>query len=88
MRKRVSLLLAAVFFFSTLIVVAHHHADEADHHDCPECVVLHHAKTIDTTFVNIDLSPEFVATEYVILQLNFNIPVQQISPSEIRPPPA
>ena len=88
MRKRISIFLAVAFFFSTLIAVAHHHADECDHHDCPECQVLHHVKSPDVTFINIDLLPEFAATEYVILQSNFNFPVRQIAPSEIRPPQA
>jgi hypothetical protein len=87
MRKRAFLLLAAVFFVSTLVAVGHFHDDGCNHDDCPKCIVLHHSKSPDIVFDSIDLAPEFAATDYVILQANFNFPVRQITPSEIRPPP-
>lgn len=88
MRKRVLLLLAAIFFISTLIAVAHHHDDECDHHDCPVCQVLYHAKTTEITLIDIDLAPKFTEIEYIVQEPNSSLPVWQIGPLEIRPPPA
>jgi hypothetical protein len=87
-KKYLSIIFAATFFLSTLVMVSHHHADESDHHDCPECIALHHSKSADIGYACIDLSPEAASTSYVIPQTKQHLPVRQINPSEIRPPPA
>ncbi|MGC2425381.1 MAG: hypothetical protein WA666_13655 [Nitrospirota bacterium] len=88
MRKGIFLLLAYAFLLATMVAVGHFHDDGCDHDGCPKCIVLHHSKSPDIVFENIDFAPKIAAIDYVILQANYNFPVRQITPSEIRPPTA